>query len=119
MARRLFARRKSSQRCAVDEENIKPAIVVVIVKSDSAPGRFEKILVLVLAAEDRFRVESGFARDVHKPDAQLRGRGRRPEPAVAERPCGCEYLVEAQHERRPAQGLKKVAAGRGQQVTRS
>src|SRR6476646_10335854 len=102
MAGRLLACRKSRQRRAVNEEYIEPAVVVVIVKSDPAPGRFEKIFVFVLAAEDGFRVESGFSRDVHKRAAQLRRRGCRSVQAFAERPCGRKYLVEAQHERRSA-----------------
>src|SRR6266851_5470037 len=56
---------------AVDEKNIQPAVVVVIVERDAAAGGFEKILVLVLAAEDGFGVEAGFARYVEKGNAEI------------------------------------------------
>ncbi len=41
---------------AVDQENVEPAVVVVIVESDPAAGGFEEVFVLVLAAENGFGV---------------------------------------------------------------
>ncbi len=53
------AARKAFQPPAVHQENIEPAIVVVVVKREAAAGCFEKILVLVLAAVDRLDGQPG------------------------------------------------------------
>jgi hypothetical protein len=58
------------QAPAVDQENIQPAIVVVIVESDSAAGGLKQKFILVFAAEDRFCVEAGFFGDVQKAYAE-------------------------------------------------
>ncbi len=75
--------REAFQTRAVHQENIQPAVVVVVVESDAAAGGLQQIFVLVLAAVDGFGVESGFAGDVDEAQSQagcrvLRVR-RRPE----------------------------------------
>src|SRR5438309_9560691 len=48
---------------AVDEEDVEPAIVVVIVEGDPAAGSLEEIFIFVLASEDGLRVEARFFSD--------------------------------------------------------
>ena len=67
----LFARRKAFEPPAVDQEDVEPAVVVVVVEGDAAAGGLEQIFVLVLAAEDRLGVESGFVGDVDEGDAEV------------------------------------------------
>src|SRR5436309_2949763 len=62
---------KTFQAVAVDKKNIQPAVVVVIVEGDAAAGGFEKIFIFVLAAENGFGVEAGFARDVEEGNAKI------------------------------------------------
>ena len=66
----LLAGGEAFQARAVHQKNIEPAVVVVIVEGDAAAGGFEQIFILVLAAENRFGVESGFFRDVDEIDAR-------------------------------------------------
>ena len=79
----LLAGGEAFEAPAVDQKNIQPAVVVVVVESDAAAGGLEQIFVLVLAAEDGFCVESGFPGDIHETDAKVRNgfcrrlRGRR------------------------------------------
>src|SRR5439155_1759819 len=56
---------------AVDQKNVQPAVVVVVVERDAAAGGFEKIFVLVLAAENGFGVESGFTRNIEEGNAEI------------------------------------------------
>src|SRR5258708_9689492 len=63
---RLLADGKTFQTRAVDEENVHPAIIVVIVEGDSTTGGFEKIFVLVLAPEDSFGVQAGLTPDIEE-----------------------------------------------------
>ncbi len=67
----LFARRKAFEPPAVDEEDVEPAVVVVIVEGDAAARGLEQILVLVLAAKDGLGVQSGFFGDVDEGDAEV------------------------------------------------
>ena len=46
---------------AVDEEDVEPVVVVVVVEGDSAAGGFEEVFVLVLASVDGAGVEAGAA----------------------------------------------------------
>ncbi len=62
MRSRLAAGGKAFQPRAVHEKNIEPAVVVVIVEGDAAARGFQQIFVFVLAAENCFRIQSGFAR---------------------------------------------------------
>src|SRR5258705_10344222 len=63
---RLLADGKTFQTRAVDEENVHPAIIVVIVEGDSTTGGFEKIFILVLAPEDSFGVQAGLTPKLRK-----------------------------------------------------
>ena len=79
---RLLAFGEAFQPPAVHQEDVEPAVVVVVVEGDAAAGGLEQILVLVLAAEDGLGVEAGFASDVGEGDANVglglrRGRGQR------------------------------------------
>ena len=49
---------KSFEAPSVYKKNIKPVVVVVIVESDAATCRFEKIFIFVLAAEYGFCIEA-------------------------------------------------------------
>src|ERR1700689_3287917 len=71
MRSRFRARGKALESRSVHQKNVEPAIVVVIVEGNAAAGSFQEIFVLVLAAEDGFRVEAGLSGDVEKPDAQI------------------------------------------------
>ena len=64
MRRRRLSCGKTFEARAVHQKNIQPAVVVVIVESDAATGRFEQIFVFVFAAEKRFDVQAGLFRDV-------------------------------------------------------
>src|SRR6266404_2543211 len=119
---------KTFEAPAVDEKNVEPAVVVVIVESDAAAGGFEKILVFVLAAVNGFGVQARFARDVQKGNAEI-GRGSsgggslssgapRKEcghPRVRERQG--EHFLEREHQRGAAERLEKCAAS-GRQKNR-
>src|SRR5258708_1559985 len=74
MRNRFLASRKTFEAPAVDEENIQPAVVVVIVKSDTAAGGFEKVFVFVLATENGFGVQAGLARNVEEGNTNIAGR---------------------------------------------
>ncbi len=72
----FLASGKTLEARAVDQENVQPAIVVVVVESDAAAGGFEKVFVLMLAAENSFGVETGFPRDVQEGNPEIGGMGR-------------------------------------------
>jgi len=57
---------KTFEARAVDEKDVEPAVVVVIVESDATTGGLEKIFVFVFAAVDGFCVEAGLFGDVEK-----------------------------------------------------
>ncbi len=67
---------KTFEAPAVDEKNIQPAVIVVIVESDAAASSFEEIFVFVFAAENSFGVKAGFARDVPEGNAKVGGKSR-------------------------------------------
>ena len=71
MRRRFAPRGKALEPRAVHQKNVEPSVVVVVVEGNAAAGGFQQIFVLVLAAENGFRVQPGFARDVEKADAQI------------------------------------------------
>ena len=54
------------QARAIDQKNVEPAVVIVIVESDAAAGGFEQIFVFVLASEDGLHVQVGFTSHVEK-----------------------------------------------------
>ncbi len=70
MTRRLLAGGKSFQPSSIDEEYIEPAVIVIIVKGDAAPGSLEQVFVFVFAAEDRFGVQACFASYIEKRKAE-------------------------------------------------
>src|SRR5947209_20341298 len=63
---RSLAGGKSFEARTVHEKDIQPAIVVVVVESDTAAGCFEQIFIFVLAAENCFGVQAGFASYIDK-----------------------------------------------------
>ena len=62
---------------AVGEEDVEPAVVVVIDESGAATGGFEKVFIALFAAVDGFGAEAGFAGDVDEADAVGCGRDSR------------------------------------------
>src|ERR1700733_13471278 len=66
----IFTSRKILQTPAVYQEDIEPAVLVVVVKCHPAAGRFEEVFVLHLAAVDSFRVKTGFGRHINETDPQ-------------------------------------------------
>src|SRR5579859_2125387 len=122
---------KAFQASAVDQKNVEPAIVVVIVESDAAAGGLQQIFVFVFAAENCFHVESGFAGHVDKTDAQGARGGRRRwlgrggvcglrdwqmSAFCRRRPKKRENILKREHQRRTTQGAKKCPPRREQKV---
>ena len=70
---RLLPLRKALQPRAVHQENIQPAVVVVVVKRHAATGRLQQIFILVLAAKNGFGVQPSLL-------SQYQGRSRRAKP---------------------------------------
>src|SRR5579872_4656152 len=66
--------REAFEARAVYQKNVEPSVVVVIVKGNPASRCFQQIFVLMFAAVDGLRIQTGFARDVEKADAQVRVR---------------------------------------------
>src|SRR5205814_10248800 len=73
----LLAWRKTFQPPAVHEKNIEPTVVIVVVKCHAATGRLEQVFVLVLAAIDRFSIESSLAPNIDECRAKRVLRRRR------------------------------------------
>src|SRR5580704_17243245 len=125
MRSRFAPWRKAFQSRSVHQKNVEPAVVVVIVEGNAAAGGFQQILVLVLAAEDGFRVQARFAGDIEKADAQivildlrcafrwlgiLLRRGRLQPARTSHR----EHALEREHKRGTAEKFHKSAALREQ-----
>lgn len=120
----FLARRKAFEACAVDEENVEPAVVVEIVEGDAAAGGFQQIFVLVFAAEGSFGIEARFARDIEEGDAEISGgshRGRGPRimlarggPACRKRTGQLQNLLEGEDERGAAERLEKSSSSESQ-----
>jgi len=83
----LLAGGKTFETPAVDEKNIEPAVVVVIIESDAAAGGLEEIFVFVLAAENGFDIKAGFVRDVKEGYAKINGGGGRWRSVVLGKEC--------------------------------
>src|SRR5712664_1923829 len=64
MVRRSFSRGESLEFGPIDDENVRPAIVVVVENRNARPGRFDDVLLCVLPAENIHHGESGFLRGV-------------------------------------------------------
>lgn len=60
----LLAFAKPFEPPPVDEKNVQPAVVIVIVERDAAASGLEQIFIFVFTAKGRFRVEAGFFRNV-------------------------------------------------------
>src|SRR5262249_9575861 len=71
MRNRLAARRKSFQTRAINQKNVEPSVVVVVIEGDAASGSFKQIFIFVLAAEDGFRVQAGLAGNVEEGYAEV------------------------------------------------
>ena len=67
----LFAGGEAFEAGTVDEENVEPAVVVVVVEGDTTSGGLEEIFVFVLAPEDGFGVEPGLASHIEKSNAEI------------------------------------------------
>src|SRR5947199_8813320 len=72
----LASRRETLQPRSVDQEDIQPAVIVVVIEGDTAASGFEQIFVLVLAAVNGFCVEPGFSRDIQEADPEVGTRRR-------------------------------------------
>jgi hypothetical protein len=70
MGSRFLPGREALQSPAIYQKNIQPAVVVVVIKSDTATGCLQQVLVLVFAAVNGFCVEPGLARNVNKTQSQ-------------------------------------------------
>ena len=125
----FLASGKAFEAGAVDEEDVEPAVVVVVVKSYAAAGGFEEVFVFVFTAEDGFGVEAGFFGDVYEVYAERRScygwsRGRRTRGsgrlASLTGKCGCcvslrgagegKNIFEREDGRGAAERLEKSAA---------
>src|SRR5579863_1271127 len=73
----LLAGRKSFEPPAVHQENIQPAVIVVIVECKATAGGLKKILVLALASIDGLVGQSGLFHHVHKAESERRAFYRR------------------------------------------
>ena len=71
-AMRFLAFGKTLEAPAIDEEEIEPAVVVIVVEGEAAAGGFEEIFVFADAAENGFNVEAGTFDDVDERDAERR-----------------------------------------------
>src|SRR2546427_6203749 len=78
MRRRLLAPGETFQPRSIHQENVEPAVVVVIIKSNAAASGLKQIFVLVLAAVDCFGIQPRLAGDIDKTYAEIGGfwRGR-------------------------------------------
>ena len=85
----LLAGGEAFETGAIDEEDVEPAIIVVVIKGNAAPCRLEQVFVLVFAAEDGDGVETGLFGNVDEGDAKI-GLWRR---------CGCLLAEDGQRAR--------------------
>jgi hypothetical protein len=60
----FLARRKALQPPSIHQKNIKPAIIVIVVKSDSTASGFEQIFIFVFAAVDGLSIQTCRASDI-------------------------------------------------------
>src|SRR5262245_36787377 len=63
---RLLPFRKAAEARPVDEEEVEPAVVVVIEPGDTAAGRFQQVFVLALVAVDGLMRDPCRARDIRE-----------------------------------------------------
>jgi hypothetical protein len=67
----FLPRSKSFQTRTVDQKDVEPAIVIVVIEGDAAAGRVQKLFILVLAAQNSFGVQAGFFGHIHETDAEV------------------------------------------------
>ena len=70
VVRRLLSLWKALEGRPVDQEEVQPAVVVVVERRHPAAGGFEEIAVVLSAPEDGDGVEPGLARHVHEREVQ-------------------------------------------------
>jgi len=61
---------KTFQAPAVNQKNVQPAVVIVIVESDSAAGGLKQKLIFCVPRRRWFCVEAGFFGNVQEVDAE-------------------------------------------------
>jgi hypothetical protein len=69
---RFLSLRETFEAPAVDQKNVEPAVVVVIVEGEAAAGGLEQIFILADGAVGRYDVQSGSLHDIHKADTEWR-----------------------------------------------
>ena len=104
------------QAPSVDEEDVEPTVIVVIVEGDTAASGFEQVLVLVLAAVDGFDVEAGFFSYVDETESEVGGgfrRGRLGRGSGSLRACSrpVEDVLQRKYKSGAAQRLKETTPG--------
>src|SRR5262249_38406346 len=62
--------RKALEGSAVDQEDVRPAVVVEVDEGGAAAGGLEQVLVRLAAAEDRDGLEAGLLRDVREREVE-------------------------------------------------
>ena len=55
---------------SIHEEDVEPAVVVIVEKRNAAAGSFEQILVTSLGPEDRLRMQAGFSSHIYELNAK-------------------------------------------------
>src|SRR5580704_6302397 len=70
MTMRLFAFGESFQPPSIYQEEVQPAIVVVVIEGEAATRRFQQILVFAHAAVDSFEVEPRTLDYIHEADTE-------------------------------------------------
>jgi hypothetical protein len=66
----LLACGKPFEPPSIDQEDILPAVVVVVVEREPAAGSFEEIFIGELAAVDGLDVKAGLGGDIDEADAK-------------------------------------------------
>src|SRR5262249_41955068 len=93
---RLLPLRKALEGRTVDQEDVRPAVVVEVDEGGAAAGGLEQVLVRLAAAEDRDGLEAGLLRDVREREVEglvaggpgpAREDGGKPQPG-ADAACG-------------------------------
>jgi len=70
MASRLLSRGKPLQSPPIDEEKVKPAVIVVVIKSQPTTRCLQQVLILCFSSIDRLAYKASFFRDVDKTHAK-------------------------------------------------
>src|SRR5262249_60692440 len=84
---RLLPLRKALEGRTVDQEDVRPAVVVEVDEGGAAAGGLEQVLVRLAAAEDRDGLEAGLLRAVREREVEaLVPPGPCPQPEPARHP---------------------------------